>query len=109
MVFVASLSLADGNLVDADNLGARGADAPLLLAHAALAQLLDRMPIKQQLLGDFLDRARPASFAEVDRYALRAKGNLRFEFEPFSLPHLALPTGYPANLEHQVNPHPTVG
>src|SRR5262244_1305986 len=46
------IPLADGNLVDADEQGPRGACPAPLLLHVLLVQLLDRLPVQVQLPGD---------------------------------------------------------
>lgn len=51
----------------ADDLRSRRPDAPQLLAHVMLVELLDRVPLKPQLLGHILDRAGAPAPRQADR------------------------------------------
>ena len=51
---------ADGEFVDADDLGARAAGSVELLPHVLLVELLDGVPLEEQVLGRVLDGGDPA-------------------------------------------------
>jgi hypothetical protein len=61
-----AVPFADGDFVDADSPGRRLAGAAKLLVHVLLVQLLDRVPIQEQVLRHRLDRRVPAASSHED-------------------------------------------
>src|SRR4030066_123874 len=58
------------HLVDADDLRPGRSGTPQLLTHVLLLELLDRVPLKMQLLGDILDGRGAAALPDVEREPL---------------------------------------
>lgn len=103
------VALADRDLVDAEGLRRRRADAAQLLAHVVFVEFLDRLPVKIQLLGHILDRARAAAPPDIEREALRVEGVVGQEVQLLALHGLASPAGHPSYLELEVDAHLAVG
>ena len=82
------VTFADGDLVDPNHLGSGLAGARQLRPHVLLLQLLDRVPIELELLGDILDRRLAAAPADEVGKPLCIKRIVSQKREPFP-PHLA--------------------
>ena len=82
------VALADRDLVDADHLRSRRAGTRQLRPHVLLVELLDRLPIEAQLLGDILDRRDAAAPADEGGKPLGVKRIVGQELQPLP-PHLA--------------------
>src|SRR5439155_10834436 len=96
-------SLADGDLVDAND-GRRGrASQTELLGHVLLVQVLDGLPIEVQLLGDGFDCAIPATLADIEGEPLRIERVVGQPVEVFGLHAATAPTIDPAHSEGQVD------
>ena len=94
---------ADGEFVDADDLGSRAAGAVELLPHVLLVELLDGVPIEVQVLGHVLDGGDPAVAADAEGEALGVKRVVGEPVEAFALHGLALPAEDAADGEFQVD------
>ncbi len=99
------MSIANGDLIDADSLRSAAAGSPQLLAHVALFQFSDRMPVKQQFAGGFLEPAGPASRADIEHKAVGVKRVVLEEVQAFALFRSALAIGCLTSLKFQVDPH----
>ena len=73
------VTLADGQLVDTDDPRSRGADTAQLLAQVLLAELLDRVPVERQLLGNQLDSTGATATTPIEREALGVERIVRQE------------------------------
>ncbi len=69
------VALPDRDLVDADHLRRRRPRPPQLLPHVLLLELLDRVPVEMQFLGDVLDGRGPAAPADVEGEPLRVEAD----------------------------------
>jgi len=98
-----TVASADGDLVDADRLGSGLADTPQLLAHVLLVQLLDRVPIQEQLLGHGFDRTLPAASSHEVGESFRVERIVGQPVEAFGLHGAAPRTIHPANEEVQID------
>ena len=103
------VTLAGGDLVDPQRLGAKLGGALELHSHVAHLQALYRLPIEIHPLGDVLDRAGAAAAPDIAGKALGMQRVLQQEFQPLAL-HLPAPTAVdPPNFQVQVNPVRTAG
>jgi hypothetical protein len=98
------MTLADGDLVDADDARSGTAGPAELLPHVLLVQFLDRLPVEVQFLGDGLDGALPAAPAHVEGEPLGAKGIVGQPLQPLALHAAAPPAPETANRELEVDP-----
>jgi hypothetical protein len=102
------VTLADGDLVDADDARRWATGSTQLLRHALLFQFLDSKPVEMQFLGHGLNGAFPSALAYEESKPI---GVERVVCQPLQLLalHAALAAPDPANRELQVNPFvPTV-
>ena len=76
------VALADRYLVDPDGLGRGRAGSAQLLSQVLFLEVLDRLPVEMQLLGERLDGRRLAAAPDVEREAL---GVERIVGEPIEL------------------------
>ena len=97
---------ADGQFVDADDLGAGSADAFELFAHVLLVEFLDGVPVEVEVLGDVCDGGEPAIASDADGEATGVAGVVGEPVESFAFHGLALPTGDAANGELQMDATP---
>ena len=93
------------HLVDADDLGPGPSGAPQLLAHVLHLELLDRVPLKMQLLGNVLDARRAAAPPHVERESLGVAWIVGQEVEALALHRATAAAGDPAQLELHEDPH----
>jgi hypothetical protein len=77
------------DFVDADRGGALDADATELFGHVLFVQLLDGVPIEQQLLGQFADGCRSATSSNIVGEPLRVERMVCQPFQAFVLHGLA--------------------
>lgn len=98
------MSLADGDLVDADGDGGGRSGALQLLPHVLLVELLHRFPVEMRLLGHVLDRGGSAAPPNEEGKTLRVERVVRQPVELFTLHSAAVTTGDPANLHPEVHP-----
>jgi hypothetical protein len=77
------------DLVDADGRRALDADTPELFTHVLFVQLLDSMPIEQQLLGKLADGGRSAASPYIVGESFGVQRIVRQPFEGFVLHGLA--------------------
>lgn len=61
---------ADGEFVDADDLGCGEAGAVELFGHVLFVEVLDGVPVKVEVFGDILDRGQSAVAADADGEAM---------------------------------------
>ena len=101
--------LADRHLVDPDDLRPRGAGTTELLPHVLLLQLLDRVPVQAQFLGDVLDARCTASPADVVGEPLRVEGVVGEKVERFPFHRAADPTKDPPDRDLKVHPRVAAG
>ena len=97
------MALADRDLVDADRLRPRGAGALELRTHVLLVQLLDRVPVQAQFLGNVLDRRRATAPAHVIRKALGVERIVGQERQSLALHRATLAASNPTNLDVELN------
>src|SRR6266571_4071040 len=90
-----AVPLLDRDLIDADHLRARPSRPPQLLPHVLLLEILDRVPVEMQFLGDVLDRRGPTTTAHVEGKALRVGTVVREERQRL-LPHRAARNAFDA-------------
>src|ERR1019366_428115 len=74
-----------------------------LRAHVLLVQLLDRIPVQMQFLGDVLDRRRAAAPAHVVREALGIERIVGQKLQPLALHRGTLAAANPAHFQIEVN------
>jgi hypothetical protein len=98
------MTLADGDLVDADDAGRRATGSTQLLPHVLLVQLLDGMPVEMQFLGHGLNGAFRAASAYEESKPLGVERVVCQPLQSLALHSAALATPDPANRELQVNP-----
>jgi len=77
--------LANRDLVDADDLRPRCAGTLELRAHVLLVELLDRVPVEAEFLGDVLDRRGAATPTHIVGEALRVERIVGQERQPLAL------------------------
>jgi len=82
------VAFLDRDLVDADYLRRRCPRPPQLLPHVLLLEVLDRLPVEMQFLGDVLDRRGATATAHIEGEALRVGAVAREERQRL-LPHRA--------------------
>ena len=85
-----AVASANGYFVDADGPGIRWAGAAELLGHVLLVQLLDRLPIQEQVLGHRLDGTVPAASSHEEGKALGVERIVGQPVQSFGL-HSATP------------------
>jgi len=93
----------DREFVDADDFGGGAADAIELLLHVLLVEVLDRVPLEEQVLGHVLDGGDPAVASDPEG---KAPGVVRVVGDPveaFAFHGLALPAEDPADGDFQVD------
>ena len=101
--------LADRHFVDPDDLRSRGAGSPQLLPHVLLLQLLDRVPVHVDFLGDVPDAGGAASPADVVGEPLRVEGIVGDKLQRLPL-HLPAPFAQdPSDRDLQVHPRVAAG
>jgi hypothetical protein len=103
------VSLADGDLVNPDDLRGRGARSVKLSTHVTLLQLLDRVPAKTQLLGDLLDGCHPTASAHVVGKALGVQGIVGEKLQALPLHRTTASATHPPDLEIEVDPGVAAG
>src|SRR6266571_589041 len=95
------VALAHRDLVDADHRRRRSSRLGQLGTHVLLVQLLHRMPVELQLLGDVIDRSAAASPADIEGKSLGVERIVRQKLETLAL-HLAAPAAtHASHLELQ--------
>lgn len=72
-----SMASLDRDFINPDHHWPRYADAPQLLSHVLLVELLDRLPIQRQLFCHVLERRHAAPPTDIRRKPLRVKGVAR--------------------------------
>jgi len=100
------MTLADRDLVDADRLGAPGAGALEPRTHVLFVELLDRVPVKAQLLGNILDRRQAGASPHVIRKAFGIERIVGQERQSLALHRSTLTTltaTNPTNLDIEQN------
>jgi hypothetical protein len=103
------VALLDRDLVDADRLGARCTRPRELRTQVLLLQVLDRVPVKMQLLGHVLDRRGCAAPAHVVGKALRVMRVVGEEGKPLAL-HLSAASAIDApHLELEIDARVPIG
>lgn len=108
------VALADGQLVDADDLRPRRPHPAQLLGHVLLLQGLDRLPVQVGFPGDILDGHYPASPADPEGKPLGVERRVGQPVQLLLLHLPAAPTEDSSHLHVQVNasipagevPHP---
>jgi len=97
------------DLVDADSLGSRCAGFRQLGAHVLLLQLLDRVPVELQFLGDCLDGCIGTTPAHIPGKALRIERIVRQPVQSFALHLAAVSTGNTPQFVLQIHPRVAAG
>ena len=103
------MALADGDLINPDDLWPRLTGAPQLLAQVLLLQVLDGVPVKVQLLGNVLDGAGATAPTDVPGEALGVERVVRQERQPLALHGHAAAAPYAPHFQLQVYPGATAG
>src|SRR5262249_28675131 len=98
------VTLADGDLVDANHPRGGTAGPAELFPHGLLVQFLDGLPVEGQFLGDGLDGALSPAPTHVEGEPLGVKGIVCQPLQSLAL-HAAAPSApEPANRELEVDP-----
>ena len=98
------MPLADGELVDADG-PRRGIASPAeLLLHILLVQILDRMPVEEEFVGDFPDGRLATPPADGEGETLGVEGIVGEPFQAFGLHAVAAPAEDSAKAVSEVDP-----
>lgn len=97
------MPFADRDLIDADGLRARRANAGQLRAHVLLVQFLDRMPVQMQFLGDRLDRGAGAASADVMGEPLRVQRIVGQEDQALALHGSATPAVHSPHFDLEID------
>jgi len=79
------VALLDRDLVDANYLRRRCPCPSQLLPHVLLLELLHRVPVEMQLLGDVLDRRGPTTTAHIEGEPVRVERVVGEKRQPLSL------------------------
>ena len=103
------VTLADRNLVDADHLGPRGTGARQLSGHVLLIELLDRMPIKVELLSHIPDRCLAAAPADKVGEPLRKMRVVGQELELLAFHFATRPAEDAPRVEFEKNARVSAG
>ena len=98
------VSLANGNLVHAQQLGPRCPGPAQLLPHVVFVQLLDRPPVQVQLPCDGLERRGAAPAADEEGKALGVKGIVGSPGQFLLFHRAAVVTPHTPPLDFQVDP-----
>ena len=106
--------LADGQLVDTDDLGSRRPGPPQLLRHVLLLQRLDRLPVQMGFAGDISNRGHATSPTYPEGKPLRVEGMVGQPLQALLLHLSAASAEDPPNLHVQIDapiatgkvPHP---
>src|ERR1019366_1298010 len=98
------MALADGNLIDPDDLGTRLTRAPQLFAQVLFLQILDGVPVKVQLLGYVLDAAGATAPTDIPGEALGVERVVGQESQPLALHGQAVAAMNAPHFELQVYP-----
>jgi hypothetical protein len=103
------LTFTDRDFVGADHFRSWGADARQLSCHVLLVELLDRIPIKVELLGHILDRCLAAPPANKIGKALGEMRVVGKELKVFAFHFASRPATYAPHFELEKYPRVAAG
>ncbi len=98
------MPLADGQLVDSDDLRSRCARPLQLLFHVLLVQRFNRLPVQMRFPSDIANRLRPTPTPHPNVEPLGEKESSAKPIQPFLLHFPATPTEDPPDFHLQVDP-----